>query len=82
MPLPIGLGFLMLPMALPRASFLVLPMALPRAIGFSSSGGRLGQYENNNRNPQSVEVSFFPAIFSRNFPIRIDEASWFFKGSH
>ena len=39
MPLPIGLGFLMLPMALPRASFLVLPMALPRAIGFSSSGG-------------------------------------------
>ena len=34
MPLPIGLGFLMLPMALPRASFLVLPMALPRAIGF------------------------------------------------
>ena len=33
MPLPIGLGFLM------------LPMALPRAIGFSSSGGRLGQYE-------------------------------------
>ena len=34
MPLPIGLGFLMLFMALPRASFLVLPMALPRAIGF------------------------------------------------
>ena len=49
MPLPIGLGFLMLPMALPRASFLVLPMALPRAIGFSSSGGRLGQYENNKK---------------------------------
>ena len=40
MPLPIGLGFLMLPMALPRASFLVLPMALPRAIGFSSWGGK------------------------------------------
>ena len=32
MPLPIGLGFLMLPMALPRASFLVLPMALDLAV--------------------------------------------------
>ena len=27
----------------------MLPMALPRAIGFSSSGGRLGQYENNKK---------------------------------
>ena len=26
----------------------MLPMALPRAIGFSSSGGRLGQYENDD----------------------------------
>ena len=45
MALPRAIG---LPIALPRASFVMLPMALPRAIGFSSSGGRLGQYENDD----------------------------------